>query len=264
MRNKWIKSVVVSCSRKWKKHHSTIQVYVVNLRSWFSLRFIRLFLTLSWRWRLLVYESQQEECYVVWAPVACVWGNSWPVTTLHQTFSELKVDASFQLHCRTNTDAVKLHASSEPTSVSVLWTGVQTHVTCQVWVKWVESRWKGRRLTDSLPVSAPLPQCLSHRPALGTLKAGCWSVRSVRRACHWYLCRCSPLLREDGVNKKKEKKKSTAAKLHKWNKMLLSPTIAPIKHNNKTIKLQPVLHPSIRGIGNEVSTRWQCWSKQNL
>lgn len=64
-----------------------------------------------WLWRLcscvaarrllLVYESQQEKCDVVWAPVACVRGHRRPVAALHEALSELEVDPPLQLHWKT-------------------------------------------------------------------------------------------------------------------------------------------------------------------
>lgn len=52
-------------------------------------------------WLLFVYEGQQEQSYVMWAPVACVRGHRRPVAALHQTLAELKVDTPLQLHCKT-------------------------------------------------------------------------------------------------------------------------------------------------------------------
>lgn len=69
---------------------------------------------------LLVYEGQQEECNVMRAPVTSVRGHRRPVATLHQTLSELKVDAPLQLHCKTkNIDVIPdLHFSNSPTNAS--------------------------------------------------------------------------------------------------------------------------------------------------
>lgn len=148
-------------------------------------------------WRLLlVYEGQQEECYVMWAPVARVWGHRWPIATLHQTLSELKVDASLQLHCETQIETLWHPPTDVRLSLQLFSDGQVkwTNVMCQQWVRWAESCWRGRTLTGFLSASAPLPQRLHHPQVLRTPRAGCWSGRNVRRGCLRCPCQCSPLL----------------------------------------------------------------------
>lgn len=97
MNNKWrlCLCLVKKRTRSWIQ--DTIQVFMCcnkcasSVWLWGIFRRVR-----GWR-LLLVYEGQQEECYVMGAPVACVWGHRWPIATLHQTLPELKVNASLQL-----------------------------------------------------------------------------------------------------------------------------------------------------------------------
>lgn len=51
----------------------------------------------------LVYESQEEQGNIRWAPVSCVWGDRRPVAALHQAFPQFKIDASLQLHWNEST-----------------------------------------------------------------------------------------------------------------------------------------------------------------
>lgn len=132
------------------------------------------------------------------APVACVWGYCWPIATLHQALSELKVDTPLQLHCKTETET--LYPPNRPTNVRLsLWllSAGQvkwTNMMCRVSVRWAESWWRGRMPTGFLSVSDHLPQCLPLPQVLKTLRAGCWSGRNVRRGCLRCPFLCSPPL----------------------------------------------------------------------
>lgn len=65
-----------------------------------SVRFCSVFSRSAGYGLLFVYEGQQEESYVMWAPVACVRGHRRPVAALHQTLAKLEVDPPLQLHCK--------------------------------------------------------------------------------------------------------------------------------------------------------------------
>lgn len=95
----------------------------------------------SGRCLLFIYEGQQEECDVMWAPVACVWGHCRPVTALHQTLAELKVDPPLQLHCRIKARCfIVMKWQCCPSFWETTWRFLQTKSSTAEKLTWFNSR----------------------------------------------------------------------------------------------------------------------------
>lgn len=77
----------------------------------------------------LVDETQQEEGYVVWAPVARVRRHRRPIAALHQALPQLEVHAALQLHWKTQRGASSAN-THRPTNATVWWSGLTWCLVC--------------------------------------------------------------------------------------------------------------------------------------